>query len=211
MTQSGSSNNDPKKSWLLTEFGLLNNAKHTTKKKLKAKSITFAKTAQMQLEADYNNGFKKGYDAGLAQGANEVNKKLTQLSALICELTAYKNTLDDQFKNNIHQFSLMICEKIIMEKINLSENVILNILNRALDVIEGQSSPLKVYCNQNLLQQLPNQTNSKRIIFDKDDSLKDYSFRIESDRQFLEFNLHEALKELIHNSKEALIGNLSQS
>ncbi len=208
MTQSGS-NSDPNKSWLLPEFGLLNHAQHSTQKKLKAKSISFAKNAQMQLEADYNNGFKKGYETGLAQGANEINKKLTQLSALVCELSVYKNSLDDRFKQNLHQLAIMICEKIIMEKINLSETVIFNIMNRALDVIEGQTLPLKVYCNQNLLQQLPNQSHSKRLVFEKDDSLQDYCFKIESDRQFLEFNLHEALKELINSSKDALLGTSS--
>ncbi len=201
----GSSKNDSVQ-WLLPEFGLQNHSKHTTQKKLKAKSVTFAKNAQIQLEADFNNGFKKGYDAGLAQGTNEVNKKLTQLSALICELNAFKNSLDEQFSQKLHQFTVLICEKIIMEKVSVSDAVLLNIVNRAMDIIDNQASSLKIYCSQNLLNQLSNQTQSKRVVFEKDDSLNDFNFKIESDRQFLEFNLHDALLNLINETKDDLLG-----
>ncbi|MGD9591701.1 MAG: FliH/SctL family protein [Candidatus Berkiella sp.] len=206
MSSSNSSNNNLNRPWLLPEFGLLTHAQHSTKKKLKAKSVNLAKSVQSQQEEGYHQGYKKGYEAGLSQGSNEINQKLTQLSALICELTAYKNSLDEQFKNNMHHFAQMICEKIVMEKISLCESAIVNIINRALDVIDTESGLLKVFCNTHLLQKLPSQLQSKRIVFENDETMKDYAFRIESDRQFLDYNLHKALKTLIDESKDDLLG-----
>lgn len=214
MSQGSSKEDDNKKSWLLPEFGLLTHTQHSTKKKLKAKSIHFAATAKAQFDAEYSNGFKKGYDAGIAQAANEMSKKLTQLSALILEISAHKNTLNDDFKNRMYQFICLICEKIIMEKVNLCESVFVNIINRALEVIDAQTSVLKIYANTKLIQELGKEkflNDAKKFTLEPDNTLPDYSFRIESDKQFLEFNLRKALTELLAESKDALMGTSASS
>ncbi|MBS0288355.1 MAG: hypothetical protein JSR17_13745 [Proteobacteria bacterium] len=205
----GSSQDNNKKSWLLPEFGLLTHAQHSTKKKLKAKSIHLATAAKAQFDADYNNGFKKGYEAGIAQAANEMSKKLTQLGALIHEIGAHKNTLDENFKIKMYQFVSLICEKIIMEKLNISDSVFNNIINRALEVMDTQAAALKIYANSKLIQELGKESfinDAKKFTLELDNNLPEYSFRIESDKQFLEFNLFKALKELLAESKDSLMG-----
>ncbi len=201
------------KMWLLPEFGLVNQAHNMTQKKLKAKSIVNTQANLQKYEKDNADGFKKGYDAGLLQATNEMNKRLATLSSLANELSTYKNNLDDQFKNEVYQFITLMCEKILLEKFNYSTDAIMNIVNRGLEVIDSNAAMLKIFCNDNLLQILNQQkeiSENKKIVLEKDDKLLDFAFRIESDKQFLKFDLHGSVAQLIDESKDAFIGCITK-
>ncbi len=204
---------DPLKLWLLPEFGLINQAHNMTQKKLKAKSNVNTKANLEKYENSHTDGFNKGYNAGLAQAANEMNKRLATLTSLTHELSLYKNNLDQNFKNEVYQFITMLCEKILLEKFKTSSDTIMNIVNRGLEVIDNNSSSLKIFCNDNLLQILNQQkeiSENKKIVLEKDDKLLDYAFRIESDKQFLKFDLHASVAQLIDESKDAFMGSITK-
>ncbi len=214
MTQSRNPKDaDPHKLWLLPEFGLVNQAHNMTQKKLKAKSIVNTAANIQKFENDHSDGFKKGYDAGLLQATNEMNKRLATLTTIANELSSYKNSLDDTFKNEVYQFITLMCEKILLEKFQHSPDAIMNIVNRGLEVIDSNSSSLKIFCNDNLLQLLNQNkeiTENKKMCLEKDEKLDDFAFRIESDKQFLKFDLHGSVAQLIDESKDAFIGNITK-
>jgi hypothetical protein len=105
----------------------------------------------------------------------------------------------------------MICEKIIFEKVNASSEPMNNILNRGLELIDSKSSSLKIYCNDplfNLLVKEQRFEDNKQITIEKDEKLPEFSFRLESDKQFLEFNLKTSLDKIINESKDLFLGSL---
>lgn len=212
MTQSSiPKDNEAIKVWPLPEFGLMTHAHHTTSKKLKAKSIINTTLQKQQFEKDFENGLKKGYEAGLLQATQEMQKKLEQLSTLILTLEQHKNNIDSDFKNRSFSFISMICEKIIFEKINTSSEPMNNILSRGLELIDAKTSSLKIYCNELLFDALIKEKkfeDNKQITIEKDEKLPAFSFRIESDKQFLEFNLKASLDKIINESKDLFLGSL---
>ncbi len=214
---SNAANNSSKKDWLLPEFGLNNNASHSTQKRLKTNIpdlIVNEQAQKLQYENELKKGYQKGYEDAINKATPEINAKLVQLSSLITELNSYKSIIDDKLKENIYQFVLLICEKILMEKLQSSSEVIASIIQKALGMIETNTLGLKLHCNEALCNQLTHAQIMDKIAnltIEKDNSLKDFNFRIESDKQFLAFNLQESLKEIIDNTKDAFIGTSQNS
>lgn len=212
MTHSNSSNKKEEaiQDWSLPEFGLQGQASHTITKKLKAKSIAEEKRYKHINEQAYQESLRKGFDAGMQQATQEMNKKMQLISAALTEFATYKQNYNEQLRRDCLSFILMICEKILMEKIKLSPEILQNIINKAIEHVDNNVPQIKISGSENVaafFDQKLLKEKAKQIIVEIDKTRDDFSFTIESDKQVLDFHLQDALNKLINESIASLLGN----
>lgn len=196
--------------WAPPEFGLQTQVNHPLQKKLKARSLREETSNKIQNQRAYEEAIKKGYEIGTQQARQELNKKLQHFSMLIVELERFKRSFYEQVKKDCLEFIPKVCEKILLEKLKASPEVMLNIVDKALDLIDNNVSILKITGAKNVISyfnQIDPKFQTTQIILEEDENLEDFIFIIESDKQCLEFNLIESLNKLLNDSINTLIRN----
>ncbi|MBN9286704.1 MAG: hypothetical protein BGO43_11125 [Gammaproteobacteria bacterium 39-13] len=208
-----SDENEPVRDWSFPEFGLPTHANHTITKRLKVKNNVDEKQLQRQNELAYQEAVRKGFEAGMQQATQEMNKKMQTVSVALTELVEYKRRFLEQIKRDCLMFVPMICEKILLEQIALKPDIMLNIVSKAIDLIDNNVSQLKISGAKNIapfFDQIDLKAKAKQIIIEIDESKENFCFAVESDKQILEFNLWDALNKLISESVSPLIGTQAE-
>jgi hypothetical protein len=186
--------------WALPEFGLLTHVHNPVQKKLKVNFVPTVNPKDLQkYQQDFDKGFEKGYSEGLEKGKQEIKKQMDVLAALMIEVTNFKMSFSKKFEEEGVQVLKSVCEHLLNHELSISNERINEILSKAINVIDDRVSGIKIYCNEALIMQIQSDISDyrqKNISFERDPSLVDYNFRIESNKQLLEFDMKKSLNNL---------------
>ncbi len=196
------------KDWSLPEFGLMTQVHNNTQKKLRLNNLAAKeKQEKSATETELQNGFQQGYTQGLQQANTELTKKANVLNALMSELEKHKSqTIDHMRRNHISALELL-CERILQIQLSLSKETITKIVEKALETVESNSNNIKIYCHSDLYQYLIENKNDypNNLIIEVDPKLPSLGFKVESDKQYLEFDLKKSVNKYLDEFKNDLI------
>jgi len=198
---------DTPNKWVLPEFGLLTHVHHNTYKKLKLNpALNPTLKSYFAVPASHAEGYEKGYSEGLAKATQESNAQKQRLEALIQQLHADSDAIENEREDALCRFVKSLCEKIIYKELSLSPDVLKNMITQALKMIDNSGKEIRIHCHQKLYENLHSDKfdSYTRVVFEVNNQLAEYDFTLESDKQKICFNVDVLLAKLL---EEILICN----
>jgi len=186
---------DTPNKWALPEFGLVTHAHHNTYKKLKSNHNP---NLNPNAAAAHAQGYEKGYSEGMAKAMQEINQQKKRLEDLITQLHQEHAELQNQKEQSLFNFVKSLIEKVIYNELSISDDVIRNIISQALKTIDNTGNEIRIICHPKLYEKCQNaqlDTHS-RVIFEVNNQLSDFEFKIESEKQKICFNIDALLNKL---------------
>lgn len=185
---------DKSNKWALPEFSLVTQAHHNTHKKLKSHQ-----NPNPNIVASHAQGYEKGYNEGMAKAIQEMNQQKKRLEDLIAQLQHEATELNNHKEQSLFTFVKSLCEKVIYRELSLSDDVLNNIITQALKTIDNTGSEIRILCHPKLYEKCQNAQleSSSRIIFEMNNQLAEYEFKIESQKQKICFNIDALLNKLL--------------
>ncbi|MGE3319266.1 MAG: FliH/SctL family protein [Candidatus Berkiella sp.] len=185
---------DTPNKWALPEFGLVTHAHHNTYKKLKSNH-----NASPNALASQAQGYEKGYNDGMAKALQEMNLQKKRLEDLIAQLHQEATELQQHKEQSLFAFVKNLCEKVIYRELSLSDEVLSNIIVQALKSIDNTGNDIRIYCHPKLYEKIRNThfENNTRIVFEMNNQLPDFEFKLESEKQKICFSIETLLNKLL--------------
>lgn len=186
--------------WALPEFGLVTHAHHNTNKKLKLNPMLNPSVKQNSVApAGQSEGFEKGYLDGLNKAALEMNVPKQKLEALLQQLHSENEQLHHEKSQAMYVFVKSLCERVLHTELSTSPDTIKNVIAQSLKMIDSTGNEIRIFCHQKLYECL--QTSKfesyNRVIFEVNNQLPEYEFKIESDKQKICFSIEQLLSKLL--------------
>ncbi len=186
--------------WALPEFGLVTHAHHNTHKKLKLNPMLNPSVKQnAATPAGQSEGFERGYLDGLNKAALEMNVPKQKLEALLQQLHSENEQLHHEKSQAMYGFVKSLCERVLHTELSTSPDTIKNVIAQSLKMIDSTGNEIRIYCHQKLYECL--QTSKfesyNRVIFEVNNQLPEYEFKIESDKQKICFSIEQLLSKLL--------------
>jgi flagellar biosynthesis/type III secretory pathway protein FliH len=94
-----------------------------------------------------------------------------------------------------------MCEKLICKELTTSPDAIINIISQALKSIESSSKEIRIICHKKLYDFLISSKieSQSYIVYEIDNHLSDFQFKIESDTQKLTYNVEQTLNQILED------------
>lgn len=196
---------DSPNKWALPEFGLVTHAHHNTNKKLKLNpNLNPTIRQNVVTPASHNEGYEKGYSDGMNKAIAEMNLPKQRLEALIQQLHTENEQIQDEKNQALFSFVKSLCEKVLHAELSISPDVIKNVIAQSLKMIDTTGNEIRIYCHQKLYECL--QTSKfesyNRVIFEVNNQLPEYEFKIESEKQKICFSIEQLLSKLLDEIKQ---------
>lgn len=196
---------DSPNKWALPEFGLVTHAHHNTNKKLKLNAVTHSTHKHNAITSSgQNEGYEKGYNDGMNKAISEMNVAKQRLEALIQQLHRENEQIQDEKSQALYGFVKSLCEKVLYTELSSSPDVIKNVITQSLKMIDTSGNEIRIFCNQKLYEFLQTSPldSYQRIVFEVNNQLAEYDFKIESEKQKICFNIEQLLSKLLDEIKQ---------
>ncbi len=128
-----------------------------------------------------------------------MNVPKQKLEALLQQLHNENEQLHHEKSQAMYGFVKSLCERVLHTELSHSPDTINNVLAQSLQMIDRTGNEIRIYCNQKLYECL--QTSKfesyNRVIFEVNNQLPEYEFKIESDKQKICFSIEQLLSKLL--------------
>ena len=119
---------------------------------------------------------REGYKSGIAQAQDEI----TQLKDAIIEFLSSKDEMYNEFYPHVSEIALAITEKIIKKEVELSDDVLKNVIMSAMDELNSDTQKVEIKVNSSDVEfaraSIPEIIEAKgdniKIIISSDDAIK---------------------------------------
>lgn len=150
------------------------------------------------------DGFKKGYEEGVAKAQAELEEHFGEISKNVNEALSELEGLKKSILHNAQENFFVLCqaliESLLKKEFSLDPTSFLKVVQRAIDeTIKDDNYKVKVNSKtyKELVENLDAASKQK---FVKDDSVKDNDFKIESKSAVVDGNIHKIVQDMLESA-----------